>query len=141
MDREDQEQAEQEHYKKFKRLARALGLKTLLAFLDSANISAELIHTCLVTDKYLNNIPLKNWERIHPSVQALAYATLHRAWTLPDSICVMKHVARYHTIPKEGTVAHAFYLDRQQEQKLDLAIIHAKIQSHVSWHLRQEQDK
>jgi hypothetical protein len=117
----NREQAEREHYKKFERLAQALGLKTLLAFLDSAHISAELIHTCLVTDNYLNNIPLKSWKRMHPSVQALASAIdsgqpWPRSLSIADSVCLMKHVARYHTIPEEGMVAHAFYLDRQQEQ-------------------------
>jgi hypothetical protein len=43
----------------------------------------------------LNGIPLREWDARHYAVTQLAHAHGWRVWTLSDSVCVLKTVARW----------------------------------------------
>lgn len=49
----------------------------------------------LKADKNLNNVPLELWDRLDPTVRGCAGRAGIKAWSLSDTVCVMKALARF----------------------------------------------
>ena len=116
---EERQQMDQEHYNKYEGAARALGVAGLKQTVLCV-ASAEEIRRALTADKNLNNIPLGKWDNMHESVRHSmrncsraawlkhAYTLFKgygdpeilsgkmRVWSLSDTVCTLKHVARYY---------------------------------------------
>lgn len=103
---------DREHFDKYHGIAQSLGFDELRAMVAGI-ADPDRIRACLVTDKYLNNIPLRRWDAVAEcSVRQLARRAGYRAWSLSDGVCVLKHVARHviagEPAPDKGVVySHA----------------------------------
>lgn len=56
--------------------------------------SPEHLRAMSALDEHLNNIPLFKWDNRHASVTHIAHLAGYRVWTLSDTVCVLKAVAR-----------------------------------------------
>ena len=52
------------------------------------------LRKCFDADQHLNNIPLRYWDRASYSVGILVRQAHFAAWSLSDTVCVLKAVAR-----------------------------------------------
>lgn len=90
-----------EHFDKYELIARALGIEKLKVLVPATR---EEIVEALKTDYNLNNIPLGKWDAQHARVLYLVRtcknemfrANHARFWSLGDTVCVLKHVAKHH---------------------------------------------
>lgn len=99
-----------EHYNKYEALSQKIGIEKLLPLIE--DISEEKINTCFVKDKYLNNIPLRLWDKLAGKVY-LDFPEYNHDFSmfnsgkwewfkiignhsLADRVCILKHVAKYH---------------------------------------------
>jgi hypothetical protein len=86
------------HYENYEKIAQTLGVEMLK---DLVPFSRErILHAINEGDEHLNSLPLKEWDRKHPAIFEWAHRrSLPReavCWVLCDTVCVLKHVARYH---------------------------------------------
>jgi hypothetical protein len=84
---------DQEFYDKYEALAQRIGIVSLRLRMP---VSPSQIARALETDQHLNNIPLGLWDARHPQVCALASMAGIKFWSLGESVCLLKHVARHH---------------------------------------------
>lgn len=91
-----------EHFEKYDKLTRATGIKFLSACITNS-ISRDRIKRALETDEHLNNIPLSQWDSIAIGCAEKALATHmpYKYITLAESVCALKHVARYYIAEEE----------------------------------------
>lgn len=82
-----------EHEKKCEKIAKKLGIKNLVPLIPA---TSEHVKECLKTDEYLNNIKLSLWDEQDFNVKNLARSKGFKTWSNCESVCVLKHVARYH---------------------------------------------
>lgn len=94
-----------EHFEKYDGLAQRLGVEHVKALIhfDYATLKRAHKH-----GKHLNLIPLARFDALHPSMLMLARATDWTdtskktargfAWSLSDSVCVVKHVCRHYIL-------------------------------------------
>ena len=105
----------QAHRDKCERWAQQIGVPALCALLEQSGLSRERIRKS--TDPYLNDIPLRVWDRI-AGVDGVTWfqqaGSEHMVWTplwrlgpkvqsLGERVSVLKHAARVHYAP-EGEV-------------------------------------
>ena len=82
-----------EHYKKYDNLANLLGIERLKSLVP---VSKEQIQRALSEgDEYLNKWNNDPWDRKDFAVRYIAYSK-KLPWSLCDTGCVLKHVARYY---------------------------------------------
>lgn len=94
MNRKQREQSGMwEHYAKYEDVAQKLGVAALTRLVPA---SRKEIAQCLETDWHLNNIPLTRWDALDGSVRGLAARAGHRSWSISQTVCVLKHVAKHH---------------------------------------------
>ena len=79
------------HFDKYERIAHILGIDNIKAIIPMLDCK----------DVYLNGIPLKQWDLGHDTIfclykQHAKEISEKGGWSLANSVCVMKHVARYH---------------------------------------------
>jgi hypothetical protein len=87
------EKPSKEHVEKYEALAQALGIEALRELIPASPfevLEAERIGWAL------NAIPLHKWDAQQDAVIALARAAGMESWSLAMSVCVLKHVARFH---------------------------------------------
>lgn len=84
-----------EHYDKYEALALQLGVGAL-SRLVAVKWGEEKIRAALETDEHLNNLPLAGWDSLDYSVRQLAARAGIKSWSLCETVCVAKHVARHH---------------------------------------------
>jgi hypothetical protein len=81
--------------------ARDIGLQALQSLVlnivreQYPNQSLEALRDLLKQDPDLNNIKLDRWDARHPAVTRLAHGAGWRVWTLSDSVCILKAVAKH----------------------------------------------
>ncbi len=86
-------------------LADVIGRRAIERLIPAA---VDEVRTALKTDPHLNNIPLCKWDREDPFVRAMAYGNLiepitgSRGWSLSDTVCVLKAVAKRLAEQQEG---------------------------------------
>ncbi len=110
INRDDYMSGEISHQDYYMAIARAIDLPTLQACVRHI-ASVDQLREALATDPHLNNIPLVQWDRQDPAVQALvardatpvmAVSWSRRStlapgtfcWSLSDTVCTLKAVAR-----------------------------------------------
>lgn len=85
------------HQAYYMRIAESIGLRGLVAVVEGIEPDRAKLRAYLEGDRHLNNIPLDTWDRRHGTVTRMAHrcATPWRVWTLSDSVCILKAVARH----------------------------------------------
>lgn len=80
-----------EHFDKYEGFAQQIGIQQLrnLVLLVAP---LEKIKGALEKDPNLNNIRLNRWDSMDHSVRSMVKGP----WSLCNSVCVLKHVAKYH---------------------------------------------
>jgi hypothetical protein len=61
---------------------------------NSRMIPVDAEHLAKSTDEHLNDIPLALWDRQDPIIRSMAGRHGMRAWSLSDTVCVLKAVAK-----------------------------------------------
>lgn len=85
-----------DHEKKYEKYAKKIGIKSLTGLIPE---SPGRIRVAMAQDEHLNNIPLKLWDRHDHWVRTLAHnAGVEESggWSLANTVCLLKHVAKYH---------------------------------------------
>lgn len=97
----------EEHFEKYDRLANALGVQALSDIVVSYIAPRSLILETLAIDAYLNPIRLRKWDACDANVRTLVRKAggskalgQTGGWSLGDSVCVLKHVARHYVARK-----------------------------------------
>lgn len=91
---------EQTHFDKYDKLAKLIGIKLIQSHIP---FSSKQIQNALQNgDKYLNTLPLHVWDKMHESISFYGASALKRngkppVWSLCETVCVLKHVARHYT--------------------------------------------
>lgn len=87
----------QVHFDKYEALAQRIGVVALCELIP---FTVEKVKAALNRqDLALNSLPLGRWDSQHPLIYRLAYdALVDGGWSLSDTVCLLKHVARYHYI-------------------------------------------
>lgn len=84
-----------EHSQKFEKLAQQIGVRIIRQHIP---YSAAELAAALAKDENLNTIPLQRWDNAHVSLLSHVHSAGIRSWSLSDTVCVLKHVAREHVI-------------------------------------------
>lgn len=87
----DEIAAQRDHFAEYENLAQMIGVTTIMRMLNDKGITAARVQKAFAVDRHLNSIPLGEWDGLH---QSLGYG--RRNWSLGQSVCVAKHVARHH---------------------------------------------
>ncbi len=91
-----------EHETKYEAMAQAIGIDKLIplvAIAAKGHNPKEMISN----DPHLNLIPLCRWDGRHYDVLKLVRnCGKFKTWSLANSVCVLKHVAKFHYTPKES---------------------------------------
>lgn len=93
-----------EHYEKYQALAERLGVEALTRIVLLITTREELADVLKIpTDKgwALNAIPLHKWDRCHGYVIDLLRKAGGGVWSQSDTVCTLKHVAKYHVAGAE----------------------------------------
>lgn len=85
-----------DHFEKYNALAEKLGISALTRLVLARVASRDRILEAHKLDEHLNTIQLKNWDLLDGNVWALAKAAGIKAWSLCETTCVLKVVARHH---------------------------------------------
>ena len=80
------------HSQYYGEIADVLGRKKLESIVPCVSVS--LLRDSLAADEHLNNIPLQLWDRLDPMVRSMSARAGFPSWSLSDTVCVMKEVAR-----------------------------------------------
>lgn len=100
----------QEHFDKYERLAQAIGIDRLRRIVPFSK--AEIVEA-LKTDEAMNNLRLRVWDTCDSWVREKVRAAGGSAkigetggWSLGNTVCVLKHVARHHIagVPRPSNV-------------------------------------
>lgn len=86
----------QEHYEKYKNMARQLGL-TLKDSVEFMGLSRDQWVAKFKADEWLNNVPLRKWDALAPYVMARANRA-RLPVSLSDCVCVYKWLVTYEII-------------------------------------------
>jgi hypothetical protein len=87
-----------EHFEKYDNLAHRISIPGLRSVVP---VSRQAIVEALASgDEHLNTIPLQKWDICHLAVQAMLRGTGVKSWSLGDTVCVVKHVAKHHMAPR-----------------------------------------
>lgn len=85
-----------EHFEKYAALANKLGINVLMRTVGKVANKDEIVRSLEHSNGYaLNSIPLHEWDSCDYSVRRLAALAGVKAWSLADTVCVLKHVAKY----------------------------------------------
>ena len=86
-----------EHYQKYEALAQRLGVHQLMRYVP---FSKNTLAKSFAIDPYFNDnlTRLRYWDACHWLVVSLVRNSGGGVWSLSDSVCVLKHVARYHIL-------------------------------------------
>ena len=101
----DRKKQKRAHYDKYDGLAQSIGIDRLMRLVPYD--SKLLINGYNSGDVHFNDCTkLSHWDMQHGNVALLASRAFGRvSWSLCDTVCVLKHVARYYIvcadIPKE----------------------------------------
>jgi hypothetical protein len=94
-----------EHYQKYEKLAQKLGVTALEALAEKAinphnrqKNTIKYLKDCYSHDRYLNNIPLSQWDILDFPVKTLVQHSGGGFHSLCQTVCVLKHVAVYHML-------------------------------------------
>ena len=99
-----------EHETHYEAIAQQIGIDKLRAILENglydgifrkskpikAFPTPEKMAELARADKHLNNWPLAHWDAQHNAVLALLKGTGIKSWPLSDTVCTLKHVAKFH---------------------------------------------
>lgn len=103
------------HFWQYEALAQAIGIVPLKAHVEAIakrerpdDDAAVYLRAMWDTDPHLNNVPLHLWDAQHRTVQFIA-RHVTRSWSLGHTVCVLKHVAKYHVANVAPPTAAAFY--------------------------------
>jgi len=111
--REERDEAYRKHYTCYKNYVEKIGIRRLI---NAVPWQESEIREAYSTDCYLNNLPLKKWELLHPHIWNLkkrACISPLGGWSISDSVCLLKHVAIYHVLKEtlEGFLEHRHNLN------------------------------
>lgn len=86
-----------EHWRKYEQIAQAIGIGYLILRVPckSDESAKEEILAAYARDPALNTISLRRWDIQDNFVRALA-RKVFLSWSLSDTVCTLKHVAKYH---------------------------------------------
>lgn len=87
----DEIAAQRDHFAKYENLAQMIGVTAIMRMLRDHGITAARVQEAYAVDRHLNSIPLGEWDGLH---QILGRG--RRNWSLSQSVCLAKHVARHH---------------------------------------------
>lgn len=94
-----------EHETKYEALAQAIGIAKLVPLVAIA-ARGHNPKQMMAYDPHLNLIPLGRWDGRHSAVLELVRncpKLRKRGWSLCESVCVLKHVAKFHPVPELDT--------------------------------------
>ena len=90
------------HEEKYEAFAQALGIPALKALVGRLGRADDFRHA-LEIDPHLNSIPLHRWDLYHMDTRFLYDAARREGrcqepggWSMANSVCVLKHVAKFH---------------------------------------------
>lgn len=92
-----------EHFEKYDALAKSLGVNTLFRMVLYIAPADKLAEAIAAGDYHLNTIPLAKWDSCHQFVSSLyRHSTVREpgGWSMANSVCVLKHVARHYVVPQ-----------------------------------------
>lgn len=99
-----------EHELKYESIAQQIGVVRLQAILTDGTYTVgfskrttykafpvpHIMADMLEQDEHLNNVSLARWDAQHDRVRGLLKGTGIKSWSLSDTVCVLKHVAKFH---------------------------------------------
>lgn len=85
------------HFEKFDAIAKRIGLHTLRAIVPFRDEKLE--KAIADGDECFNTLDLKSWDEQDWYVRQLAFGVGFKSWSLSDTVCVLKHVARHYLHP------------------------------------------
>lgn len=98
-----------DHEQKYEAIAQQIGVDKLRAILETGTYSPQFstkvykafpvpseMVKLIEADKHLNNVPLYRWDAQHNRVWGLLKGTGIKSWALCDTVCVLKHIAKFH---------------------------------------------
>lgn len=94
-----------EHETKYEALAQAIGIDKLVPLVAIA-AKGHNPKQMMASDPHLNLIPLRRWDAEHYDVLQLVRKCPElrkHGWSLCESVCVLKHVAKFHPVPELDT--------------------------------------
>lgn len=84
-----------EHWQKYEYWAQKIGIPHLI---DLVPFTKEQIIEALRTDEHLNNLSMEQWDAQDVHITRLARDRGFPAWSLANSVSLLKHVAKYHIV-------------------------------------------
>jgi hypothetical protein len=117
-----------EHWRHFETVAQHLGVEMLALYVPAtkAEIEAAL---ALPDGEHLNGIHLQRWDRCESAMRNLVRQKV-RFWSLSDTVCTLKHVARHHIAkcPEPPHTIDDLSAEREQElsESLDRQLLNRK---------------
>jgi hypothetical protein len=94
--KEEDAKLEREHFEKYDPIANKLGIGRLQVLIVRHIALPSRIIEAVKSDRHLNNIPLHKWDRQDLNVRMLAKHAGFKAWSLCETVCVLKLVARHY---------------------------------------------
>lgn len=118
-----------EHETKYEKLAQFIGVESLKSIVHGFGIEPKRWAELLAEDEHLNNVQLAKWDARDGQVRSLVAGAIGRArqqmggfepgfqgtfhvphnpsgfkfsWSLGETVCLLKHVARFHVAKAEG---------------------------------------
>lgn len=86
-----------EFYVKCEDIAQKIGVSQLAAIVPFSR--AEIMTALAAGDFHLNTLPLAKWDRAHPLVSFAKTGAVVGPWSLSDTVCTLKHVAKHYIAP------------------------------------------
>jgi len=90
------------HFEKYDNYAHRLGLASLRSLVVARK--AGFLNALAAGDHALNTIPLAWWDSMDPIVRRFAREAGIRSWSLGDTVCTLKHVARHYVAGGAATI-------------------------------------
>lgn len=91
---EHERQRWQEHFDKYDNLAHVLSIPALRSLVPFSR--EEILAALSRGDEHLNSLQLKRWDACDYVVRRFAVESGKRSWSLCETVCVLKHVAKHY---------------------------------------------